>query len=399
MLKYEYFAHTSPEGISPWYWIKHAGYSYIYAGENLAIDFISTTAVHKAWMASSGHRANILNSHYKDIGISVVSGNFKGRNTTVIAQMFGSTYYSTSPRKSTKKSSPPKNTSENPAPEKSSKNYAYQNTSANKPNSQTQTNIQPIVPKITSLKENAFINSERPYIVGTASPNTTVQIIIDNEIREEVKVGSKGNFSFILKNTLKDGPHDIVAYGISGKNKSKSSDKINFTIDTDPPIIYDSKLLFIPSFDNLDKWNLYIEVGGDPSSIWYENGEENTTGTKVNSKSLYKLGVLKEELPTTKKPTIKIGAKDLAGNIASQEINLPAEAFYLENSDKGSKNPENKKETELISIFGSLLGEDPRLVMAILTITLFSIISLIFLKTLEDTVPDIQKNLPKKLAS
>jgi len=34
-----YFAHTSPEGKTPWYWLEQAGYNYQYAGENLAINF------------------------------------------------------------------------------------------------------------------------------------------------------------------------------------------------------------------------------------------------------------------------------------------------------------------------------------------------------------------------
>ena len=34
-----YFAHTSPDGKKPWYWFTQAGYNFIYAGENLAINF------------------------------------------------------------------------------------------------------------------------------------------------------------------------------------------------------------------------------------------------------------------------------------------------------------------------------------------------------------------------
>lgn len=89
MLKYDYFAHTSPQGKTPWSFIKGAGYSYIYAGENLAIDFSSTTAVHNAWMASSSHRSNILDTDFTEIGIAVISGEFQGRNTMVVVQHFG----------------------------------------------------------------------------------------------------------------------------------------------------------------------------------------------------------------------------------------------------------------------------------------------------------------------
>jgi len=39
MEKNGYFAHTSPTGITPWYWFDQVGYNYRYAGENLAIGF------------------------------------------------------------------------------------------------------------------------------------------------------------------------------------------------------------------------------------------------------------------------------------------------------------------------------------------------------------------------
>ena len=42
MAKKGYFAHTSPEGITPWYWIQQAGYAYTAAGENLAVNFTTT---------------------------------------------------------------------------------------------------------------------------------------------------------------------------------------------------------------------------------------------------------------------------------------------------------------------------------------------------------------------
>ena len=92
MIENNYFAHTSPSGITPWHWIDQTGYDYIYAGENLAIDFATSEDIFNAWMESPLHRENILNSHYKDIGISVVTGDWEGRNTTIVIQMFGSTY-------------------------------------------------------------------------------------------------------------------------------------------------------------------------------------------------------------------------------------------------------------------------------------------------------------------
>lgn len=71
------------------YWIDQTPYQYEYAGENLAIDFQRTENIVQAWMDSAPHRKNILNSHYKDIGIAVVEGEFNGHKSTVVVQMLG----------------------------------------------------------------------------------------------------------------------------------------------------------------------------------------------------------------------------------------------------------------------------------------------------------------------
>ncbi len=84
-----YFAHTSPEGKTPWYWFKEAQYDFQYAGENLAINFVDSTDVDSAWMNSPGHRANILNSKFTEIGIATAKGYYNGRETIFVVQMFG----------------------------------------------------------------------------------------------------------------------------------------------------------------------------------------------------------------------------------------------------------------------------------------------------------------------
>jgi uncharacterized protein YkwD len=89
MIKYDYFAHTSPSGKTPWYWLDRVGYNYKTAGENLAIDFVNSQELFQAWYSSSTHRANIINPGFRDIGMAVVRGDFKGRQTTVVAQYFG----------------------------------------------------------------------------------------------------------------------------------------------------------------------------------------------------------------------------------------------------------------------------------------------------------------------
>ena len=89
MLANQYFAHTSPSGKTPWDFIRDAGYSYSYAGENLAIGYTDASELFTAWMNSSTHRANILNSNFREIGIAVISGTYEGQETMIVAQEFG----------------------------------------------------------------------------------------------------------------------------------------------------------------------------------------------------------------------------------------------------------------------------------------------------------------------
>ncbi|MBX4195711.1 hypothetical protein KW796_02015 [Candidatus Parcubacteria bacterium] len=85
-----YFAHVSPDGTQPWFWILKEEYLYKYAGENLAVNFEDSDEVVEAWMKSPGHRLNILKPQYTDIGIGTATGTYQGRPATFVVQMFGS---------------------------------------------------------------------------------------------------------------------------------------------------------------------------------------------------------------------------------------------------------------------------------------------------------------------
>ena len=84
-----YFAHISPEGISPWHWFEEVGYSFKYAGENLAVDFSDSTDVNTAWMNSRSHRENLLDPHFTEIGVAIAEGFYEGHPTTFVVQEFG----------------------------------------------------------------------------------------------------------------------------------------------------------------------------------------------------------------------------------------------------------------------------------------------------------------------
>ncbi|MGZ7042289.1 MAG: CAP domain-containing protein [Thermoanaerobaculia bacterium] len=85
-----YWSHESPDGRSPFLWLKPRGYVYRYAGENLAAGFETTEVLVTAWMESEGHRENILSPRFDDCGIAVIEGSTKGpASGKSIVVMFG----------------------------------------------------------------------------------------------------------------------------------------------------------------------------------------------------------------------------------------------------------------------------------------------------------------------
>lgn len=72
-----YFSHTSPTYGIPFQMIRAFGLSYRSAGENIAMGYATPAAVVEGWMNSAGHRANILNASYTQIGVGyVASGHY-----------------------------------------------------------------------------------------------------------------------------------------------------------------------------------------------------------------------------------------------------------------------------------------------------------------------------------
>ena len=84
-----YFAHTSPAGVTPWYWFQRVGYKFTYAGENLGVNFTDSSVLHQAWLNSASHRKNIISGRFTQIGIGTAEGTYKGKNAVFVVQLFG----------------------------------------------------------------------------------------------------------------------------------------------------------------------------------------------------------------------------------------------------------------------------------------------------------------------
>ncbi len=89
MVENNYFAHTSPSGLTPWYWFQKVGYNFEYAGENLAVNFSDSQDVTNAWMNSAEHRANILNAEFAQIGMATATGTYEGHPAVYVVEEFG----------------------------------------------------------------------------------------------------------------------------------------------------------------------------------------------------------------------------------------------------------------------------------------------------------------------
>lgn len=89
MFAKRYFAHVSPDGLNPFTWAARRGYRYRLIGENLAVGYGGTRVV-DGWMRSPGHRENILQRGFDEVGIAIATGapqrGYKG--PTVVA-MYG----------------------------------------------------------------------------------------------------------------------------------------------------------------------------------------------------------------------------------------------------------------------------------------------------------------------
>ena len=98
----DYFEHDTPEGVKPWMRITRQGYQAQLVGENLAWgEGQKSTPVEamRLWMASDGHRANLLEARYTQIGVGLAFDSPEprpsGRPAAIYTTTFGSAAVST----------------------------------------------------------------------------------------------------------------------------------------------------------------------------------------------------------------------------------------------------------------------------------------------------------------
>lgn len=88
MIALAYWSHQSPDGQSPFVFVPLRGYRHRMLGENLASGFETAELLVQSWLESKGHRENLLNPEFADVGIAVIDGSTlkraAGRSVVVI---------------------------------------------------------------------------------------------------------------------------------------------------------------------------------------------------------------------------------------------------------------------------------------------------------------------------
>lgn len=89
MAEKNYFSHTQPDGDTLGDRVRDEGYNYGRAGENIAAGYRTPEDVVEGWMNSSGHRANILNANFEEIGVGYHGDAGADTYTHYWTQVFG----------------------------------------------------------------------------------------------------------------------------------------------------------------------------------------------------------------------------------------------------------------------------------------------------------------------
>ena len=235
MLEEDYFAHISPSGVTPWFWMAKVGYEYQIAGENLAIDFIEAEDVVAAWLASPSHRDNMLNTAYAETGVAVATGEFQGGTSTVVVHMFGK------PATGSPGVLPAATTTPTPAP------YPTPTPAPAAPTPVPDT-TPPRVPRIALVGSTEVVKNEIELeIEGEAG--STVTLLLNNQIRERVQLPESGTLKKDIDLAAQpEGTLVLRAYATDAAgNESEITKALALTKDTQGPRLAQHDLAFLLS--------------------------------------------------------------------------------------------------------------------------------------------------------
>lgn len=269
MIRQQYFAHISPSKVTPWTFFKQAGYSYRYAGENLAIDFAESEDIIQAWLNSPSHRKNLLSTRYTEIGVAVASGNINGTQSLLVVQMFGT------PIKPTIKKSTAATQTPSPAVAKTQLTQATpavlgdEETTPSEPEPVVVVTppTAPAVPTIATPADRSLVQTSLPEIVGAAEPGSSVQVMIDGAAVATVTANPQGVYSTVLSKSLADGSHALSVTAAARGLTSLASPVHTVTIDTQAPQIDEQRTFTLYSILGGDVYDVQVVTSTDASDV------------------------------------------------------------------------------------------------------------------------------------
>ncbi len=261
MANRQYFAHISPAGATPWAWFKQAGYSYTYAGENLALDFIQAEDIVSAWLKSPTHRRNLLSMKYKDIGVAVTDANINGVKSLVVVQMFGAPL----PPPVTK---PAKTPVQTPSPTATKKQLAT--APAPTPVVLGETVVppaQPAVPTLITPAGDTVLRSTRPEVIGQAEPGAEILLLADGVAAGRVTVPPDGTYTVTPDQPLANGPVVLQTQAVARGLTSQPTTARTVTVDSVPPVITLHDSYILPSALTFGAYDVGVAVSSDAADV------------------------------------------------------------------------------------------------------------------------------------
>lgn len=315
MLRAQYFAHVSPNNVSPWFWFTQAGYRYQYAGENLAIDFVESENVVQAWMASPSHRKNLVNSKFKEIGVAVVSGTFNGADSVIVVQMFG-----TPPPEPVRRVA--QGPAQQPAPAEVKQKLAQVVPSVlgeeeTEPILGTPVVISepvvtkpPVQPIIHTPAAGSLVRVATPEVVGTAEPGSRVIVKANDRAIGQTTASAQGVFSLVPSEELLDGQYTFRAESVA-RNLSSSSNGQTVTLDTRPPEVNAASSFALLSLVAPDTYDVQIATTSDATEVRCSCGA--ISSNLESSHSGYH-GTVTLDPRKTSSSLLRLNVRDAAGN-------------------------------------------------------------------------------------
>ncbi len=276
MLIQQYFAHIGPDRKDVSDWLLSVGYRYDIAGENLAMGFAHAEDVVSAWKKSPAHYANLIDSDFSEIGVSMTNGMYNNFETTLVAQFFA---YSSKAQDTEIKTSAITKTE---TPTEPTTPAVPETTKVDIPKTPTQTIPVKSVEQKTQVSENKISYlPENPPAVEIVKPIVAEPIIIESEEIKEIKhlaapklifpkdkaylggneitlivyapqaekvivyedskkIAEKDSLAsdfFDLKINLENGQHNLSLKAIKGDEKSTSPQKYSLVVDSNPPLV------------------------------------------------------------------------------------------------------------------------------------------------------------------